>query len=220
MKEVELYPPVKSFLEGQGLTVKGEVGDCDVVAVKNDLVVVVELKKSLNLTLLLQAVDRQKMTHTVYVAVPNSGNLLKKQYRQVEGLLKRLGLGLLLVHPTTRQVVAVLDPCEYKPRRQPKRKARLLKEFSTLVGDPNVGGSQKIAGRMTAYRQRALTLARHLIGTGPVKASVLKAELNEPKAREILYRNVYGWFERHGNGIYGISLRGRDEVPRWSQGKA
>ena len=34
MKETDLYPPVKAFLEAQGYEVKGEVGDCDLVAVR------------------------------------------------------------------------------------------------------------------------------------------------------------------------------------------
>ena len=32
--EVDLYEPVKALLEGQGYEVKGEVRDCDVVAVR------------------------------------------------------------------------------------------------------------------------------------------------------------------------------------------
>ena len=34
MKETDLYPPVKRYLEGQGYTVKGEIDGCDVVAVR------------------------------------------------------------------------------------------------------------------------------------------------------------------------------------------
>lgn len=49
MKETDLYPPVKRYLEGPGYTVKGEVDDCDVVAVRRgEEPVVVELKLTLN----------------------------------------------------------------------------------------------------------------------------------------------------------------------------
>ena len=59
MSEVELYGPVKRFLEKQGYAVKGEIGACDVVAVRGDEApVVVELKERLSLALILQAVDR------------------------------------------------------------------------------------------------------------------------------------------------------------------
>jgi hypothetical protein len=32
--ETTLYQPVKNFLEGLGFTVKGEIGGCDLVALK------------------------------------------------------------------------------------------------------------------------------------------------------------------------------------------
>ena len=34
--ETSLYRPVKVFLEGLGVVVKGEVGGCDLVALKGD----------------------------------------------------------------------------------------------------------------------------------------------------------------------------------------
>ena len=39
--------------------------------------------------------------------------------------------------------------------------------------------------------------------------------LEEPKARELMYADVYGWFEREGAGVYRLSPRGVTEVPRW-----
>ena len=59
MKESDLYLPLKRFLESQHYEVKGEVNDCDVLAVRGDEVpVVVELKLTLNLDVVLQAVGR------------------------------------------------------------------------------------------------------------------------------------------------------------------
>ena len=69
MTEVELYGPIKRFLEAQGYTVKGEIGPCDIVAVRGDEgPVVVELKERLNLALILQAVDRLTVSDAVYIA--------------------------------------------------------------------------------------------------------------------------------------------------------
>ncbi len=34
----------------------------------------------------------------------------------------------------------------------------------------------------------------------------------DPKAADLLYRNVYGWFERVERGGYDLSPRGRREV--------
>ncbi len=66
MKESDLYPPLKQFLESQNYEVKGEVQDCDVLAVREEETpVVVELKLNLNLQVLLQAVDRLALTPKV-----------------------------------------------------------------------------------------------------------------------------------------------------------
>ncbi|HYD31748.1 MAG TPA: hypothetical protein VEB64_12975, partial [Azospirillaceae bacterium] len=56
--ESELYAPIKSFLENQGYTVRGEVAACDLVAVRGDEPpVIVELKLKFSLPLVLQGVD-------------------------------------------------------------------------------------------------------------------------------------------------------------------
>src|SRR3974390_510056 len=71
--EVQLYQPVKRFLERQGYVVKGEVNDCDLVAVKDDgAPLVVELKLAFNLALVLQGVRRLQLSDLVYLAVPAS----------------------------------------------------------------------------------------------------------------------------------------------------
>ena len=60
MREAELYEPVKAFLEARGYRVTGEVGDCDVVAVRGaEEVVIVELKTGLTLPLVFKGIRRQ-----------------------------------------------------------------------------------------------------------------------------------------------------------------
>jgi hypothetical protein len=69
MAETDLYRPVKQFLEAQGYAVKGEIGPCDVVAVRGDeSPLIVELKERLSLSLVLQAVNRLTVSDAVYVA--------------------------------------------------------------------------------------------------------------------------------------------------------
>ena len=41
-KETELYPPVKAYMEQRGYLVRSEVRDCDLAAVKDGHLVVVE----------------------------------------------------------------------------------------------------------------------------------------------------------------------------------
>jgi hypothetical protein len=128
-----------------------------------------------------------------------------------------LGLGLLTVEPrrTGARVEAVLDPGVYKPRKSRQRTGRLLREFELRVGDPTAGGADRRRGLMTAYRQAALRIARHLKKHGPTKASDVARALDEPRARAIMYDNVYGWFARPSTGIYALSPRGRREIRHW-----
>ena len=139
MKETDLYLPLERLLESQHYQVKGEVQDCDVLAVRgNEAPVVVELEVS----------------HTIK-------------------LLRMLGLGLVVIHANHEigSAQVLLDPGVYTPRKSKHRQERLLGEFSRRVGDPNLGGTEKRAGIMTAYRQRALDIGRFLHQWGPTKAS-------------------------------------------------
>jgi len=220
MKEKDLYPPLKAYLEGQQYEVKGEVHDCDVLAVrKNEAPIIVELKLSLNLSVLLQAVNRLVLAPTVYVGVPKSCSMLKKQHKQVIKLFRMLGLGLITIDQNARSnpVKILLDPGTYKPRQSAWRQQRLLAEFDKRVGDPNAGGSEMRYGIVTAYRQRAVKIAGYLDINGPVKAALLASAIDEPKARDILYRNVYGWFEREGHGVYRLSPRGQRELKQYQE---
>ena len=71
MREDALYPPVKTFLEAQGYTVKGEVNGCDLVAIRDrEPSVIVELKTGFSLPLVFQGIARQGLSDTVYLAVP------------------------------------------------------------------------------------------------------------------------------------------------------
>ncbi len=218
MKESDLYPPLKRYLESQQYTVKGEVNDCDVLAVRGDeSPVIVELKLSLNLGVLLQAVERLALAPAVYIGVPRRCPALKNNRKRIVKLLRMLGLGLIAIDPKlkTGAVDVLLDPGEYRPRPSKQRTRSLLAEFERRVGDPNLGGADRRSGIMTAYRQRAIAIAYYLAEAGPTKASIVARTLEEPNARDILYRNVYGWFDRVANGIYAVSPRGRREVALW-----
>jgi hypothetical protein len=205
--ETELYLPVKRFLERQGYEVKSEIGDCDVLAVRGlEPPVIVELKTSFNLQLLLQGIDRQSVTDHVYLAVPEPKQSLSKD---IERLCKRLGLGLLAVNGAW--VEAWLDPAPYQPRKYPKRKTALLREFQRRVGDPNSGGSSK-RPLVTAYRQDALRCVKYLKNSGPSKLSEITAQTKVARAASILRSDVYGWFFKVERGTYALSPKGDDAL--------
>lgn len=219
MSEVELYAPIKGFLEAQGYEVKGEIGACDIVAVRGDEgPVVVELKERLTLALILQAVDRLNVSDMVYIAFrvgKGQSASWRSRTKQVKSLLRRLGLGLLTVS-SRGNVVPVLDPAPYRPRRNVKRQRRLLREFAERVGDPEAGGSAS-RQRLTAYRQDALRCARELAETGVLKLSFIRERTGVTRAGVILRDNHYGWFDRVKTGHYDLSPKGHQELDQWSE---
>lgn len=211
MKETDLYEPVKSFLQGQGYEVKSEVTDCDLVAVRGtDPVVIVELKLSLSLDLLMQGIERQRITDAVYVAVPaGKGKAWKTRAKGVTKICKRLGLGLISIRfdDARGMVIVHTDPGAHKTHKLSKRKSALLLEFQRRVGDPNTGGQSRRA-IMTAYRQDALRIAEAL-QAGPSAPAMLAKTLNIAKAPSILQKNYYGWFVRVERGVYSIGPEGK-----------
>jgi len=214
--ETALYLPVKRFLEKLGFSVKGEVGGCDLVALSGSdtpIVVIGELKLSFNLELVLQAVDRAGAADEVWLAARMSlngrGRESDARYRN---LCRRLGFGMLGV--TARGDVEVLvKPPTAAPRRDPRKRSRLVAEHQRRIGDPALGGSTR-APIMTAYRQQALACASAL-SAGPQKVRDLRKDI--PDAGKILLHNVYGWFDRAERGIYELTDAGRAALKRWPQ---
>jgi hypothetical protein len=218
MPEVDLYGPIKRFLEAQGYTAKGEIGACDIVAVREGAgPLVVELKERLNLALVLQAVDRLSVSDVVYVAFrigKGHSASWRSRRKQVTRLLRRLGLGLLTVSEHGH-VVPVLDPAPYRPKSDVVRRGRLLREFAERVGDPEPGGSTA-QQRLTAYRQDAIRCARQLAEEGILKLSVIRERAEVARAGPILRDNHYGWFDRVKTGHYELTPKGRRELGQWS----
>ena len=101
--EMSLSRPVKVFLEGLGFVVKGEVGGCDLVALKGDdlpVVVICELKLTFNLELILQGVDRATTSDEVWLAARlSSRGKGRESDARFRNLCRRLGFGLLGVLP-------------------------------------------------------------------------------------------------------------------------
>lgn len=206
MRETELYSPIKTLLESQGYTVKGEVGALDVMGVRGDEdPVVVELKTGFSLSLFHQAIARQAITDVVYVAVPHKRSKASRSaLKRNTQLCRRLGLGLILVRVADGHTQVVCDPGPYSPRKNKKRKARLLREFARMQGDPNTGGSTR-QNLMTAYKSDALRCQAYLAEHGPSKAKDVAKGAEVPTARNILADNHYGWFVRVSRGVYGLS---------------
>jgi hypothetical protein len=214
-RETSLYVPVKRFLETLGFDVKGEICGCDLVAIRGlepPLVVVGELKLGFNLELVLQGIDRSAACDEVWLAVRSSGRRGRERDPRVRKLCRLLGFGLLGVSASGR-VEVLVEPRPWRPRRDARRRSRLLDEHRRRLGDPAAGGSCR-APIMTAYRQQALACAASLSG-GPRRTSDVKAAI--PEAPKILLRNVYGWFFRVERGTYALTPEGTAALARWPQ---
>ncbi|WP_407927959.1 DUF2161 family putative PD-(D/E)XK-type phosphodiesterase [Belnapia arida] len=94
-------------------------------------------------------------------------------------------------------VEALAELTAYRPRLNRKRRSLLLRERSRR-GYPTQGGTSRTPV-MTAYRQQALACAAapHEGTRQPRDLKVIARD-----AGRILLRDVYGWFERAGRGVY------------------
>lgn len=211
MAETDLYLPLKAFMEGAGYAVKGEINGCDLVGVKEGeppVVVVCEMKLAFNLELVMQGVKRAAFCDEVWLAACASKTVRGREHdARFCNLCRRLGFGLVTVS-ASGVVEVIVAPFAVAPRRDAKRRSRLLDEHRRRVGDPQKGGGR---GKpiMTAYRQDCILCATSLL-TGPQSPKQLKALV--ARAPTILRSNVYGWFVRESRGIYGLTELGRAAV--------
>ena len=144
--ETLLYLPVKAFREGLGFVVKGEIGGCDLLAVKGDdppVVVIGELKLTFNLELVLPGVDRAASCDEVWLAARlSSRDKGRENDARFRNLCRRLGFGLLGVR-ADGEVEMLVTPAAPMPRKNPGRQSRLVEEHRRRRGDPVEGGGSR-----------------------------------------------------------------------------
>lgn len=218
-REEDMYKPIYEYLNKLGYDVRSEVSHCDVTALKGEELLVVEMKKSLNLDVIIQAALRQRLADQVYVAVPKPGRkLFSKRWKDICYVLKRLQLGLMVVSlkEDCSLVEVVFEPAVFdmirSKKQSRKKRTEFIKEFDARYGDFNTGGS-KGKKLVTAYREMAIHIACCLAKYGPLKPKELRRlGTDEKKTTDILSRNYYGWFENISRGLYGINEKGRQEA--------
>lgn len=220
VKETALYPPIKKLFESLGYDVQAEVQELDVLATKDDTFIVIELKKELNLKLIVQGAQRQKMSEVVYVAIPKpsykirmSSVFLEKVY-----LLKRLGIGLIFVNFKDSGNIASIEeePSIFDLKKSQalnkKTRARALKEKSMRSGDYNLGGQK--GKKITAYRENALLIVGLLSKSDMMKVADIRGVAGD-KTASILQQDYYGWFERVKRGHYKLSDKGQEALRQY-----
>jgi hypothetical protein len=214
-KETDLYEPVKIFLEKQGYSVSAEVGECDIMAVKDGQTVIVELKTRMSLALVIQGAKRKDLCESVYLAVPvkgSSGTI--PSLGGVLNVLKKLSIGLYFVRflrsgPRVEEILAARD---YERRVRRKKVERLHREIAQRTLEYNTGGSRSADKKMTAYRQQTVRIASLLLQHGPLRLKLIKEISAIAKTDSILRNNFYGWFERVSTGIYGLLPSAVNEI--------
>lgn len=219
MKESELYEPIKGYLQASGYVVTGEVKDCDLVARKDDNLVAIELKTGANMTLLIQATDRQAITDSVYVGVPAPSNPRSSQWRGIKRVLRRLELGLITVDMERElpMVTVEFDPLPYQRKLLSRRRRAVIEELAGRSGDYNTGGTTR-QKRITAYREAAIYIATCMHQhSQPMKPAELRHYDTGKKTTSILSANHYGWFQRVDRGIYQLTDQARIDLASYPE---
>jgi hypothetical protein len=222
-KEEELYPPIKRYYEERGFAVKSEVLHCDLVAIhpERNETVIVEMKKTFNLALLLQGIERLRLHADVVLAVERNrkkSGAVNQRFGDLTELCRMLGLGLMTVtfYKTKAPVIEMLCEPGDPPIRGAKhrKRDRLLMEFKERSGDYNVGGS---TGRklVTAYREKALRCAYVLRERGPSAPKDVAAATGFSRSGQLMRENHYGWFRRLERGKYVLEPQGADSLAKY-----
>ncbi len=215
--EKDMYPILKHYFESQGFTVKSEVKDVDVMALRDDLSILIEMKTTLNTRLIAQAIRRKGLGDLVYASIPKpSDKVLKSDlFKDKCMILKHLEIGLILVDLTYNTANILLDPTEYPARTRHKKRARMLKEFKERRTASNIGGSTNTK-IITAYRELALLALSHMKDS-PKTTKELREYTNKKKVVSILQKNYYGWFNRVERGVYEITDKGRQALDDYAK---
>ena len=210
-QEKDLYEPVKNMLEENGYEVKGEIKNCDIAAVKNGELIVVELKKAFNLKLVYQLLERQSFSKYVYAAIarPNESRR-SSSYRSMLKLLKKIDCGLITIAMDSpiKTVDILLEPCGTKKISNCEKKKTIEGEFKSRSGSLNTGGVTK-KEIITAYREKSIEILCFAEKNEIVTNALLKENGYSQKEYSILYRNYYGWFKKTGRGTYELSEDGK-----------
>lgn len=156
IKESDLNPTAKQFLRDQGCTeLYGEILDIDLVGVNGNLIYAIELKTTLSIKVLEQALNRKAYANYVYVAVPH--DKLAKHYDLISPVfrlfLETHGIGLIGLYAENRNDKYIQNHYEIykhaKINRHNKGKGYLKKYFNDMYKD--MDGGMTSAERISPY---------------------------------------------------------------------
>lgn len=163
MIESDLYDPIKQWMEERGFTVYSEVecraggGRADVVVTSGPVVGVVEMKQSLTLDLIDQALRWRGYANYIWIAIPYKQ---KAHKRFVQMVLQDYGIGVLMVSQY-RSVTADKNP-RFMRRTLPSLKDALTEHHLTS----GLKGGHSGGGYITKYRITINNVRRYLHRAG------------------------------------------------------
>ena len=208
-KETDLYEPIRKLLAEQGFTVRGEVKGCDIAAVKDDALWVVEMKLGASLKLVYQGLSRLAATDYVFLALPRPRMARDKSFTQFKNLIKKLGLGLITValdSPLCHAEILLFP--QGKDNKRNKKTVRLKNEVAARTAD-SPGGSNKMPIN-TAYRERCVQIATLLEAHGALNTRELVNKYGCEKGVAILMKtNIFNWYKKVSRACYVLSEDGK-----------
>lgn len=158
-KESDMFDPIKSYLERQGYEVYSEVvlpggGRADIIGLDRHQTVCVEMKKSLSMDLIDQAIERKAYFAIVYLAIPERKGGLP---RFIERIFREHGFGIL----------HVLEDGDVYEKRKPLYRRPFSKKFESsryLKPEHKVGvpGGTSGGGYVTDYGLMIRDVRRYL----------------------------------------------------------
>ena len=212
MKETELYEPIKTYLLKNGYNVQAEVKNCDIAYLENKKLVVIEMKKSFNLKLLYQAIDRKTFADKVFVAINRPKSFKKRETKHMLKILKAMDIGLISVSLDSplKSVEIILEPKDEKLRKKTRKRTMVLNEINRRNLDLNIGGSTKKDNILTAYKEQVIFVACVLNKIGQSSPVNIKKQFNIQNVSYILQKNHYDYFEKIERGVYTLSKKGKN----------
>ncbi len=213
-RETDLFPHLQRWLEGEGYCVHAEVQGCDIAASKDGKLVLVEIKRAINLDLIYQIIRRQEAASLVYGAVPAPRDFESKRWREGIRLFRRLDAGLVIVYTTEARVEPLLHPRQLDRGMRKSLTRSYLDEMAARTINANQGGSPGWQN-MNALREKALRIAVAIERFGPSSQHVLSLTGASSMTGSILRRNKDGWFERVAPGVFGLTAKGLDALAKY-----
>ncbi len=211
MKEFELFPVLKDYYVAEGYKVNAEVKDCDMTAVKDDELIIIEMKTSLNITVLYQALERKKLSPNVYIAIPRPKRDYRKMKLKMKNLVSKLDLGLIVIDVINKGLEFLVHP-EKNPSQRINilKKTKLLTEINNRSVDENIGGKNKTKV-LTAYKELGIALCVVINLEGQASTKTLRDKYGfDQKTTQYLHTNFFRWYKKVGQATYELSKEGKD----------